>query len=35
MKRKFLAIDGRGIISVQEDTVPEYKDGELLVEVNC
>ena len=35
MKRKFLAIDGRGIISVQEDTVPEYKEGEVLVEVNC
>ncbi len=35
MNRKFLAIDGRGVISVQEGAVPDPKDGEILVEVNA
>ena len=35
MNRKYLAIDGRGVISVQEGPIPPHKDGELLVEVNA
>lgn len=35
MNRRYLAIDGRGIISVQEGPIPQHKDGELLIEVNA
>jgi len=35
MKRKFAAIDGRGIISVEEEDVPAYGENEMLVEVHA
>lgn len=35
MKRKFAAIDGRGVISVQEGDVPEHGHDGILVEVRA
>ena len=35
MNRRFLALDGHGLISVQEGPSPEPRDGEVLVEVNA
>ena len=35
MNRRFLAVDGRGVLSVEEEPMPPHGPGEVLVEVHA